>query len=237
MNDKIEKLFTDQELLSDKYYIYADVIFKEKENEYIVKIDSNDFKTTLHKDKDIVSVYELRENKVNYMEIEEDVFLYKKQLISAGLLAVFNNNKNLFLKRDNGAPVEPNKIQIPAGRCSASILKTAVKEFVEEIGISYLNGKSMNATKDLKNKQIHFKNSKVITYLDEEMIEEINVMVIHDKENNTMENFLILNFPYNIENFNFKDNEYGREIIFSSLEELKKEDLVSNLKIFQKKYK
>ena len=63
MNDKIEKLFTDQELLSDKYYIYADMIFKEKENEYIVKIDSNDFKTTLHKGEDIVSVYELRENK------------------------------------------------------------------------------------------------------------------------------------------------------------------------------
>lgn len=81
--------------------------------------------------------------------------------------------------RDNEAPVEPNKYQIPSGRCSSTIMHTAIKEFKEEI----------EYTKSPMN------NQHVTLYLDNKPIEEFNSLVVHDIDNNTLENFLVLDFP------------------------------------------
>jgi 8-oxo-dGTP pyrophosphatase MutT (NUDIX family) len=240
--NKIEKLFTHREQISDKYYIYANVEYNKTTNTYTIQVNSSDYKVTLdNNNKDVKKVYDVRTAKPEYMETLEDIYLYKNQLISAGLIALFNNDKTILIERDDKAPIEANKLQFPAGRCSSTPYITAKKEFLEEVHISTSEKEDINILEEYEYEEIKYKNSKVITTLDGKIVDEKEMLVVHDVLNNTLENYLLLKFDLDIDTLQLKDKEpYGRNIKTINIQNLNTDEyegkLVNNLDVFLKKF-
>lgn len=232
--DPVANLFTKEELESDKVFYYAEVKHNKKNDTYRVMIDTGNFKVSM-RDDGLEDVRDMRKAIVS-PRAEGSEVVFPRQLVSAGMLCFFKD-KAVFLKRDDKAPVEPNKIQIPAGRCSETPFTTSVKEFGEEVGvIDKRSGKEVSVLNEYDNEELDEDTKEVEVFIDKKMVASGRMIVIHDAANNTLETFRAFRVNQDIDNFEFFDKEgFGREVMKMRMDELPPhEELVQNLSIIKR---